>query len=94
MHVRSVRRGCDRIPMSKINEIRRISEFEIRRILIVEVADPRPDGIPTYSNRSITRSILARMRSLQRLPILPSWVWRTSRVGRYVPACTCSPTRR
>ena len=49
MHVRSVRRGCDRIPTSKINEIRRISEFEIRRILIAEVADPRPDGIPTYS---------------------------------------------
>ena len=49
MHVRSVRRGCDRIPMSKINEIRRISEFEIRRILIAEVADPRPDGTPTYS---------------------------------------------
>ena len=74
MHVRSVRRGCDRIPMSKINEIRRISEFEIRRILIAEVADPRPDGTPTYSNRSITRSILRRISAVQRLPMLPSWV--------------------
>ena len=34
-----------------------------------------------YSNTFSTSSSFSRIRSLQRLPMLPSWVWCTSRVG-------------
>ena len=45
-----------------------------------------------YSNSCITRSILRRIWAVQRLPMLPSWVWRTSRVGVYSPLWTAMPT--
>lgn len=37
---------------------------------------------PVYANSAITVSILRRISSVQRLPMLPSCVWCTSRVGR------------
>ena len=55
---------------------------------------PGAGYIPGVSNSSITRSILRRISAVQRLPMLPSWVWCTSRVGRYSPRCTAMPTCR
>ena len=44
------------------------------------------------TNSSSTRSIFCRISAVQRLPMLPSWVWCTSRVGVYAPFCTAMPT--
>ena len=52
------------------------------------------DYMPGVSNSRMTVSILRRISAVQRLPMLPSWVWCTSRVGRYSPRCTAMPTRR
>ena len=89
LHLAAASVACPRLLFAATPVVRpRLLSAPRLHLAAASVVRPRR----AYSNSCITRSILRRIWAVQRLPMLPSWVWRTSRVGVYSPLWTAMPT--